>query len=129
MKKFLHSRQGASKDPALIIVLALVVLTTAFSQTTPPPCVYAVTGTMVINNRGHNYAVGDRLRAIGGIECIENFPFSLRVDSVDVSGGVIAATIIVGDSNGYLTRPSNPIPFGGSATGSDFQASFSFAPR
>lgn len=128
MKKFLHSRKGASKGAALIVVLALVVLTTALSQT-PPPCVYAVTGTMVINNGGHNYAVGDRLRAIGGIKCIEDYPLSLRVDSVDANGGVTGATIIVGDSNGYLTRPSNPIRFSGSATGSDFQANFSFAPR
>ena len=39
MKKFLHSRYGASKGAALIIVLALVVLATAlglayFSRTT-----------------------------------------------------------------------------------------------
>jgi hypothetical protein len=128
MKKFLHSCDGASKGAALIIVLAVLVLTTGLSQT-PPPCVYAVPGSMVINNAGHNYVVGDRLRAVGGTECIENFPFSLQVNSVDVNGGVTAATIIGGDSNGYLSRPSNPIPFGGSATGSDFRASFSFAPR
>ena len=128
MKKFLHSRDGASKGAALIIVLALVVLATALSQT-PPPCVYAVPSSMVINNRGNNYAVGDRLRAIGGSGCIEAFPFSLRVASVDGNGGVTAATIIDADSNGYVTRPSNPIAFGGSASGSDFQASFSFATR
>jgi hypothetical protein len=130
MKKFLHSRDGASKGAALIIVLALVMLTTVFSQT-PAPCVYAVPISMVINNPGHNYAVGDRLRAVGGIECIENYPLSLQVNSVNASGGVTAATIIGVDSNGYLTsvtKPSNPIPFGGSATGSDFQASFTFAP-
>ena len=127
MKKFLHSRDGASKGAALIIVLAFVVLTTALSQT-PPPCVYAIQTGMVINNGGHNYAVGDRLRAIGGRRCIEAFPLSLQVNSVSANGAVTGATIIAADSNGYLTRPSNPIRFGGSATGSDFQASFSFAP-
>jgi hypothetical protein len=125
MKKFLHSRHSASKGAALIIVLAFVVLTTALSQT-PPPCSYAVAASMVINSPGHNYAVGDRLRAIGGTECIENYPLSLQVNSVDANGGVTTATIIIADSNGYLTLPSNPIPFGGSATGSDFKASFSF---
>ncbi len=103
-------------------------LTTALSQT-PPPCVYAVPGSMVINNAGHNYVVGDRLRAVGGTECIEAYPFSLQVNSVDANGAVTAATIIAGDSNGYLTRPANPIAFGGSTTGSDFRASFSFAPQ
>ena len=128
MKKFLHSCDSASKGAALTIVLALVVLATASSQT-PPPCVYAVPSSMVINNGGHNYVVGDRLRAVGGSKCIEAFSLSLQVNSVDVNGRVTAATIIDLDSNGYLTKPSNPIAFGGSASGSDFQASFSFAPR
>jgi hypothetical protein len=129
MKKFLHSRVGASKGAALTIVLGFVMLATALSQT-PPPCVTAVPGSMVINNGGHNYVVGDQLRAlgvsIGGSTCTEAFPLSLRVASVDGNGGVTAATIIGADSNGYVTRPSNPISFGGSASGSDFQASFSF---
>ena len=128
MKKFLHPHNAASKGAALIIVLAFVVLATAFSQT-PPPCVYAVSSSMVINNGGRNYAVGDRLRAIGGTKCVEAFPLSLQVVSVDTNGAITAATIIDVDSNGYVTQPSNPIPFGGSATGSGFQASFSFAPR
>jgi hypothetical protein len=127
MKKFLHSRDSASKGTALIIVLAFVVPATVFSQTpTPPLCVSAVSSSMVINNGGHNYAVGDRLRAIGGTECIEAFPLSLQVNSVDGNGSVTAATIITSDSNGYVTRPSSPIAFGGSPTGSGFQASFSF---
>jgi hypothetical protein len=87
---------------------------------------------MVINNGGQNYVVGDRLRAIGGTECIEAFPLSLQVVSVNSNGAVTAATIIDADSNGYLTQltqPSNPIRFSGSPTGSGFQASFSFAPR
>jgi hypothetical protein len=128
MKKFLHSHDGASKRGALIIVLAFVLRATALSQT-PPPCVYAGPGSMVINNAGHNYVVGDRLRAVGGTKCIEAFPFSLQVTAVNANGGVTAATIIGGDSNGYLTPPANPVAFSGSATGSDFRAIFSFAPR
>ena len=128
MKKFLHSRHAASKRAALIIVLGFVMLSTVPSQT-PPPCVYAVSSSMVINNGGRNYAVGDRLRAIGGAKCIEAFPLSLQVVSVDTNGAITAATIIDVDSNGYVTQPSNPIPFGASATGTGFQASFSFAPR
>jgi hypothetical protein len=127
MKKLFHPDGGAYKGTALIIVLTLVVFTTGLSQS-PPPCTYAAPGSIVINNRGHNYAVGDRLRAVGGTPCIEAFPLSLQVVAVDGNGGVITVTIIGGDSNGYLTRPSNPIRFGGSATGSDFQASFSFNP-
>jgi len=127
MKKFLHSGAGAFKGAALIIILVFVVLATAFSQSpTPPPCVSAVSSSMVINNAGHNYAVGDRLRAIGGTECIEAFPLSLQVNSVSANGGVTAATMITADSNGYVANPSNPIAFGGSPTGSGFQASFSF---
>src|SRR5215467_6788021 len=121
MKKFLQSRDGAPKGTALIIVFAFIVLATAMSQT-PPPCVYAVSGTMAINNPGQNYAVGDRLRAVGGTECIEAFPLSLQVVSVDPSNGAVtAATIIDADSNGYSIRPSAPIAFGGSPTGSGFQ--------
>jgi hypothetical protein len=128
MKKFLHSGAGAFKGAALVIILVFVVLPTAFSQTpTPPPCVYAVSSSMVINNGGQNYVVGDRLRAIGGGECIEAFPLSLQVTSVNGNGAVTVATIITADSNGYVTRPSSPIAFGGSPTGSGFQASFSFA--
>ena len=82
------------------------------ANATPPPCVYAQ-ASMVINNDGHNYAVGDRLRAVGGTECIEAFPLSLQVNSVDANGGVTAATIIVPDSNGYfnLTNPLESHPF------------------
>jgi hypothetical protein len=127
MKKFLDSAGGISKRTALIVALAFVVPATALPQT-PPPCLYAVSSSMVINNAGHNYAVGDRLRAVGGGVCIETFPLSLLVASVDSNGAITAATIISANSNGYLTRPQNPIAFGGSATGSDFKASFSFAP-
>jgi hypothetical protein len=99
---------------------------------TPVSCVYPVTAGMVINNAGKNYAVGDRLRAIGGISCIENFPFSLQVSAIDSNGGVTAVTIIGADSNGYLTAgsaPASPIAFAGSATGSGFKATCSFAPH
>jgi hypothetical protein len=128
MKKFLHARDGASKGTALIIVLAVVVIASALSQT-PPPCVYAVSGSMTIDNAGRYYVVGDRLRAVGGSGCIQNFPLSLQVTAVNANGGVTAATIIDADSNGYLTLPPSPIRFGGSATGTDFKANFIFAAR
>jgi len=99
---------------------------------TPVSCVYPVSAGMVINNAGKNYVVNDRLRAIGGISCIENFPFSLQVTAIDANGGVTAVALISADSNGYLSAgsaPSSPIAFAGSATGSGFKATFSFAPH
>jgi hypothetical protein len=128
MKEFIYRRDGASKTAALVLVFFLFALSGALSQTpTPQPCVYAV--TMTISNAGHDYVVGDQLRAIGGSGCLEAFPLSLSVTSVDSSGGVTAATISVADSNGYLTPPGNPISFGGSATGSNFKANCTFAPH
>jgi hypothetical protein len=91
---------------------------------TPQPCVYPVTTGLVITTGGKNYAVGDMLRAIGGTSCIENYPFTLRVDTVNANGAVTAVTKIALDSNGYATTsiPPNPIAFGGSATGTGFTA-------
>ena len=129
-KKFLY-RCEPFKGAALIIFLALVVTVPGFSQTpTPAPqCVYAVLGSMTITNAGRYYAVGDRIRAVGGIGCLDNFPLSLEVTAVDANGAVTTATIIDADSNGYFTLPPSPISFGGSATGSDFKATFIFAPH
>lgn len=93
---------------------------------TPTTCVYPVTTGMVIASAGKNYTVGDRLRAIGGTSCIENFPFSLQVATVDTNGGVLTVNVILADSNGYVTNgqtPPTPIAFAGSATGSGFKVS------
>jgi hypothetical protein len=50
----------------------------------------------------------------------------LQVASIDSSGHVTAVTIISGI--GYSSPPSNPIPFGGSGSGTGFTANCTFTP-
>jgi hypothetical protein len=126
-----------SPTPTAAPTATATATATATPTVTPTPsaspatCVYPITTGLVINSTGKNYAVGDKLRAIGGTSCIENFPFTLQVTAIDVNGGVTAVAIISADSNGYLSAgsaPSNPIGFGGSATGAGFKVSgISFA--
>ena len=190
MRKFLHSRDGASKGAALISVLAFVVLATAlglayFSRTTtgrqlaqsssndatadllarsaldivvndfkqqilsneiqspdvprtptptptptatpaPTPC-YSIVNAQIVNP-GNYYMVGDILDPVSGTLCApaDNYSFRLRVVSVGSVGHVTAVSIIPGI--GYWVKPSNPIAFGGSATGTGFTANCTFQP-
>src|SRR2546430_12703223 len=117
MKKFLHSRDGASKGAALIIVLALVVLVTIYNaeRAMATSCRFIVSAQ--IATAGSSYVVGDILDPAYGNLCgaADNYGFRLQVASVNSSGGVTAVNIIPGI--GYTASPSNPIGFGGSATG------------
>ena len=119
MKKFLHSRYGTSKGAALIIVLALAML-----AATSDACQSIVSVQIV--NPGSSYVVGDNLDPAYGNLCspADNYGFRLQVASVNGSGGVTAVTIIPGI--GYTAPPSNPISFGGSATGIGFTANCTF---
>ena len=72
MKKFLHSRNGASKGAALIIVLGFIYA--CYCLVANAPSVRFTASSMVINNGGHNYVVGDRLRAVGGTYMYRSFP-------------------------------------------------------
>jgi len=153
MKKFLHSRDGASKGASLTIVLVLVVFATALSPanlsakqsptptpgptatstptSTPAPTVTPTPGCLVIVSAaiatsGSFYAVDDYLDPLYGTLCAaaDNYGFRLRVASVDSSGHVTGVTIIPGI--GYSVAPSNPVRFGGSATGTGFTANCTF---
>jgi len=145
MKKFIHSNYGASKGAALIIVLGSVLLATvlapenvsATATPTPTPGPTA-TGTPVcygivsaqIANAGLKYVVGDTLDPVSGALCntADNYGFRLQVTSVNSSGGVTGVSIFF-SGIGYWTRPSNPVSFGGSATGTGFTATCTFNPR
>jgi hypothetical protein len=131
MKKFLHSRYGAPKGAALIIVLALVVLATIY--TASASCAFIV--NVQIATAGSLYKVGDSLDPLLGNLCgsADNYGFRLKVASVApagvgcVNGGcVTAVTIVPGVGIGYSSPPSNPIRFGGSPTGTGFTANCTF---
>jgi hypothetical protein len=130
MKKFLHSRYGASKGAALIIVLTLLMLATIYNT---GACQFIA--SVQILNRGNSYKVGDILDPLFGNLCGagDNYGFRLQVASVApsgpscVNGGcVTAVTIVPGAGIGYSAPPSNPIRFGGSATGTGFTANCTF---
>ena len=126
MKKFLHSRYGASKGAALITVLALGVLVTIYNaeRAMATSCRFIVSAQ--IATAGSSYVVGDMLDPAYGNLCdqADNYGFRLRVVSVTSSGGVTAVTII--QWIGYTAPPPNPISFGGSATGIGFTANCTF---
>jgi hypothetical protein len=129
MKKLLRSLVGASKGAALIIVLALMVLVTIYNveramATSDTACKFITIAQIV--NAGSSYVVGDNLAPAYGNLCspADNYGFRLQVASVNSSGGVTAVTIIQGI--GYSAPPSNPIGFGGSATGTGFTANCTF---
>jgi hypothetical protein len=124
MKKFLHSRYGAPKGAALIIVLALVVLATIY--TASASCRFIT--NVQIATAGSLYKVGDSLDPLLGNLCspADDYSFRLKVTSVNGSGGVTAVTIVPGVGIGYSSPPSNPIRFGGSPTGTGFTANCTF---
>src|SRR5215831_3519214 len=137
MKKFLHPGNGASKGAALISVLALLTAvvsptsakdspTPSPSPTTSPSPVCLVIVSAQIVNAGNFYRVNDNLDPAFGTLCdpADNYGFRLRVASVDSGGRVTGVTIVPGI--GYSAPPSNPIGFGGSATGTGFTANCTF---
>lgn len=155
MKKFIHSDYGASKSAALIILLGSVMLgivltpvnLNAAPAPAPPasptpsptpspapspsatPVCYGIVSAQVVN-AGSNYKVGDTLDPVSGTLCdpADNYGFRLQVTSVNGSGGVTGVSLFFAGI-GYWVRPSDPIVFGGSATGTGFTANCTFAPR
>jgi len=112
---------------------------TATATTTPTPTPGpTATGTPVcygivsaqIANAGLKYVVGDTLDPVSGVLCnsADNYGFRLRVTSVNGSGGVTGVSIFF-SGLGYWAQPSNPVSFGGSATGTGFTANCTFNPR
>jgi hypothetical protein len=101
----------------------------ATATPTGTPVCYSIVGAQIVNT-GNYYVVGDTLDPVSGTLCAsapsENYGFRLYVNSVDSVGHVTAVSIIPGI--GYSVRPSNPIGFGGSATGSGFTANCTFTP-
>ena len=126
MKKFLHSRYGAPKGAALIIVLALVVLATIY--TASASCAFIV--NVQIATAGSLYKVGDSLDPLLGNLCgsADNYGFRLQVTSVDnpSTGRVTGVAVVLCVGIGYSAPPSNPIRFGGSPTGTGFTANCTF---
>jgi hypothetical protein len=128
MKKFLHSRNGACRRAALIIVLGLVLAVSIYNaeraRAASDSCAFI--SSAVIVTTGNLYKVGDILDPLFGNLCdaADNYGFRLQVASVNGSGGVTGVTIISGI--GYLAPPSNPIRFGGSPTGTGFTANCTF---
>ena len=153
MKKFRHPRDGACKGAARIIVLAFVVFATALSPAnlsganpnpprsptptatpiaTPTPGCQSISSA-AIASPGNYYKVGDILDPFSGNLCglADNYGFRLQVALVAspgptcVNGGCVTAVTII-PGIGYSAPPSNPIRFGGSASGTGFTANCTF---
>jgi len=142
MKKLLHSRRGASKGAALIVVFAFFVLATnlcladprsptpaptATPAATPTPGCYSIASVQIVT-AGNFYAVGDNLDPYLGTLCgaADNYGFRLSVASVDPTDGHVTAVNMIAGI-GYSNPPSNPVRFGGSATGTGFTANCTFS--
>jgi hypothetical protein len=136
MKKFLHSRNGACRGAALIIVLALLMPATIYNTeqamaASDSSCVLIATAQIV--TAGNLYKVGDILDPLFGNLCNpdDNYGFRLQVTSVAspgpgcVNGGCVTGVTII-PGIGYSAPPSNPIRFGGSPTGTGFTANCTF---
>lgn len=132
MKKFPHSRDVAWKGAPLIIVLGLVVLATGLNNAERAMATSPSTGCLAIATAqiaapGSFYKVGDTLDPVYGTLCNpgDNFGFRLQVASVNPSNGQVTSVTIV-PGIGYSNPPSNPIRFGGSASGTGFTANCTF---
>jgi len=124
MKKFPHS----PRVTALIIVLGLVVAGTVYDTERAMAqggCSSIATAQIV--TAGNFYKVGDMLDPGYGNLCApaDNFGFRLQVASVNPSNGQVTSVTIV-PGIGYSAPPSNPIKFGGSASGTGFTANCTF---
>jgi hypothetical protein len=102
--------------------------TPAPSPTGTPVCYVIVSAQ--IANAGSNYKVNDTLDPVSGTLCdpADNYGFRLQVTSVNGSGGVTGVSLFFAGI-GYWAQPSNPVSFGGSATGAGFTANCTFQPR
>jgi hypothetical protein len=125
--------------PTATATAAPTATATATATTTPTPTPGpTATGTPVcygivsaqIANAGLKYVVGDTLDPVSGVLCnsADNYGFRLQVTSVNGSGGVTGVSIFF-SGIGYWAQPSNPVSFGGSATGTGFTANCTFNPR
>ena len=131
MKKFFHCRDGASQGAfvALVAVLGLPYFAAAQTPTPTPTCYFLVSAQ--IANPGSYYVVNDTLDPVSGTLCApaDNYGFRLQVTSVS-AGHVTAVSIMTPPASeswvGYSVPPSNPISFGGSATGTGFTANCTF---
>jgi Tfp pilus assembly protein PilX len=99
---------------------------TATATATGTPGCKSVVSAQIVSS-GNYYRVGDILDPLLGTLCglADNYGFRLQVTSVDSSGRVTAVTIVAGGI-GYSAPPSNPVRFGGSASGSGFTANCTF---